>query len=44
MRRAVLDPSVLVSGDTHLLDLADKAPILSPTDLMAQQASPGKVS
>jgi putative toxin-antitoxin system toxin component, PIN family len=36
--------AVLVSGDTHLLDLADKAPILSPADLMAQQASPGKAS
>jgi uncharacterized protein len=36
--------AVLVSGDTHLLDLADKAPILSPADFMAQQASPGKAS
>lgn len=27
--------AVLVSGDRHLLDLADRAPILSPADLLA---------
>ncbi len=27
--------AVLVSGDSHLLDLADRAPILSPADLLA---------
>lgn len=32
-----LDQSaIIVSGDRHLLDLADRAPILSPTDLLAQ--------
>jgi putative PIN family toxin of toxin-antitoxin system len=32
--------AVLVSGDAHLLDLADRAPILSPADFIAQQATP----
>jgi uncharacterized protein len=27
--------AILVSGDRHLLDLADRAPILSPADLLA---------
>lgn len=27
--------AILVSGDCHLLDLADRAPILSPADLLA---------
>jgi putative PIN family toxin of toxin-antitoxin system len=29
--------AILVSGDRHLLDLADRAPILSPADLLAAQ-------
>ncbi|MGC1165779.1 MAG: putative toxin-antitoxin system toxin component, PIN family [Solirubrobacterales bacterium] len=27
--------AIIVSGDRHLLDLADRAPILSPADLLA---------
>jgi predicted nucleic acid-binding protein len=27
--------AIVVSGDRHLLDLADRAPILSPADLLA---------
>lgn len=29
--------AILVSGDRHLLDLADRAPILSPADLFVAQ-------
>jgi putative PIN family toxin of toxin-antitoxin system len=36
--------AVLVSGDAHLLDLADRAPILSPADLIARQAIPGSIA
>ncbi len=36
--------AVLVSGDTHLLDLGDRAPILSPADFIAQQATPGPIA
>lgn len=32
--------AVLVSGDRHLLDLADRAPILSPADLLASNSYP----
>jgi uncharacterized protein len=31
--------AILVSGDRHLLDLADRAPILSPADLLAAIAA-----
>jgi putative PIN family toxin of toxin-antitoxin system len=31
--------AVLVSGDSHLLELADRAPILSPADLFAPSPS-----
>ena len=31
--------AIVVSGDRHLLDLADRAPILSPADLLAAGAS-----
>ncbi len=34
----------LVSGDTLLLDLADRAPILSPADFIAQQTTPGPIA
>lgn len=33
--------AALVSGDTHLLALADRAPVLSPADFIAQHATPG---
>ncbi len=33
----------LVSGDTHLLELADRAPILSPADFVAGQTLPGSI-
>ena len=36
--------AVLVSGDTHLLDLADRAPVLSPADFIAQQATSGPIA
>lgn len=29
--------AILVSGDRHLLDLVDRAPILSPADLLAEE-------
>lgn len=32
---AYVQSAILVSGDRHLLDLADRAPILSPADLLA---------
>jgi putative PIN family toxin of toxin-antitoxin system len=36
--------AILVSGDRHLLDLADRAPILSPADLLAtREARSGKI-
>jgi uncharacterized protein len=31
--------AVLVSGDRHLLDLADRAPILSPADFLARSVA-----
>jgi uncharacterized protein len=31
--------AILVSGDRHLLDLVDRAPILSPADLLAAVAA-----
>jgi putative PIN family toxin of toxin-antitoxin system len=33
------ESAILVSGDRHLLDLADRAPILSPAELLAVVAA-----